>query len=58
MSIYQTLKQYLDNLITEHRMENEPVRVRCKALSVDAAIGKPDRDDYPIESHDKTSLML
>lgn len=48
MPIYQSLKQYLGNLINEHTLEGEPVHVRCKALSATEAIGNPDRDDYPI----------
>ncbi|MBU1172455.1 MAG: hypothetical protein KKD44_23090 [Proteobacteria bacterium] len=48
MTIYNTLKQYLDALISDLGFSDEPIHVRCQALSVEQAIGKPDRDDYPI----------
>jgi uncharacterized protein (DUF4213/DUF364 family) len=48
MSIYDDLTRYLDHQITAHDLSKETISIRCQALSVEEAIGKPDRDDYPI----------
>lgn len=48
MNIYEELKQYLGNLTRKHNLGTDSVFVRCSALTVEQAIGTPDRDDYPI----------
>jgi len=48
MNIYDELKHYLEKQIITHDLSRESITIRCQALSVENAIGKPDRDDYPI----------
>ncbi len=46
--LYQTLKEEYRKLLTEHRLEGEAVRISCRALSAEEAIGETKRKDFPI----------
>jgi len=46
--LYQMLKESFQGLIVEHHLEEEPVKISCRALSAEEAIGKTKRKDFPI----------
>ncbi len=46
--IYEACKNALKKEMERRRPGDEPIRVRCKALTAEEAIGNPDHDDYPI----------
>ncbi len=46
--LYQTLQKALQDVVQQHRLAEQPVNIRCKALSSEEAIGKPKHDDYSI----------
>ena len=46
--LYRTLKESFQRLITEHHLEQEPVKISCRALSAEEAIGETKRKDFPI----------
>ena len=48
IEVYQTLQTALQNVVRQHQLTGQPVKIRCKALSAEEAIGKPKHDDYPI----------
>lgn len=48
MTVYDELKGYLEELTRKHNLGRDSILVRCSALTAEQAIGKPDRDDYPI----------
>ena len=47
-TIYDTLKNALEEKIISHDLADQPIDITCKALSAKQAIGTPDHDDYPI----------
>ena len=49
MSILEELKVSFGALAATHNLLGKQVRVRVKPLSADQAIGRPDRDDFPIQ---------
>jgi hypothetical protein len=48
LSIYDTLQQYLTDLIRENRLEKQEIVVRAKVLTTEEAIGNPEDKDYPL----------
>ena len=46
--LYQTLKESFKKLIAEYNLEQEPVKISCRALSAEEAIGETKRKDFPI----------
>lgn len=46
--LYRTLKESFQRLIAEHHLEREPVKISCRALSTEEAIGETKRKDFPI----------
>ena len=46
--VYEELRGALGREIRRHNLSEKNITVRTKALSAEEAIGKPDRDDYPI----------
>ena len=46
--LYEKLKESFQKLIDEHHLEQEPVKISCRALSVEEAIGETKRKDFPI----------
>jgi uncharacterized protein (DUF4213/DUF364 family) len=46
--IYEKLRNALAEIAYKHALLNEPVAISCSALSAEAAIGKPEHQDYPI----------
>ena len=46
--LYQTLKEAFQKLIAAHQLEQEPVKITCRALSAEEAIGETKRKDFPI----------
>lgn len=49
MSLFEQLRKAFTATVAQHGLEKEPLRVRCRALSVDEAIGSPEENDYPIQ---------
>jgi uncharacterized protein (DUF4213/DUF364 family) len=47
-NIFDTLKTALQHELQRHHLSEQPVHVRCKALSAKEAIWSPEHDDYPI----------
>lgn len=47
--MFKKLMTAFITVVAEHGLENEPLKVRCRALSVDEAIGNPQQNDYPIQ---------
>ncbi|MDY4971074.1 MAG: DUF364 domain-containing protein [Lachnospiraceae bacterium] len=45
---YQTLKQRFEQLLDENGIRNETVKITCRSLSPEEAIGKTKRRDFPI----------
>ncbi len=48
LNIYEKLKEALNKEIVKNRLLGHKIRIRCKALSAEEAIGRPTHDDYPI----------
>lgn len=48
MKIYEKLKNALRKEIERSKLSGKGVSIRCRALSAEEAIGKPEHDDYPI----------
>jgi len=48
MDLYKELREALRKEIHKHNLSGQNISVRCKALSVIEAIGKPEHNDYPI----------
>ena len=48
MNLYEELREALRKEIEKHNLSGQNISVRCKALSAEEAIGKPEHDDYPI----------
>ncbi len=46
--LYRTLKESFQSLIAEHHLEQESVKITCRALSAEDAIGETKRKDFPI----------
>ena len=47
-NIYEKLQEALADAAGKHDLLNEPVTINCSVLSAEAAIGKPEHQDYPI----------
>lgn len=47
--MFEKLMAAFKKAVTEHGLEKEVLKVRCRALSVDEAIGNPEDNDYPIQ---------
>ena len=43
--LYRTLKESFQRLINEHHLEQEPVKISCRALSAEEAIGETKRKE-------------
>lgn len=43
------LKKQISNIIKEHKIKDEIVRIQAKVLSAQEAIGNPEHNDYPIQ---------
>lgn len=54
--MYKILKERLKDIIDKHGLGNEQIQVKAKILSVEEAIGSPERKDYPIQKG-KESLI-
>ncbi len=48
MDIYEEMKKHLYKLAQKHRLLDEKVMVKGRALSTEEAIGRPLRTDYPL----------
>ena len=48
IELYRSLKGSFQRLIKEHHLEQEPVKITCRALSAEEAIGETKRKDFPI----------
>lgn len=48
MNLYGELKKALGKEIRKHHLSGQNINVRCKVLSPEEAIGKPNHDDYPL----------
>ncbi len=48
MDIYEEMKKHLYELAQKHRLLDEKVMVKGRALSTEEAIGRPQRTDYPL----------
>ncbi len=48
MDLYEKLRESLEKEIQKHHLSGRNISIRCKALSAEEAIGKPEHDDYPI----------
>jgi len=47
-TIYDTLRNALEEKVISHNLVNEFINIKCKALSAREAIGSPEHNDYPI----------
>ena len=47
--LYSELKSKAHRTLEAHRLLNERVRVKARALSPEEAIGNPETDDFPIQ---------
>jgi uncharacterized protein (DUF4213/DUF364 family) len=47
--MFEKLMAAFKKTVAEHGLEKEPLKVRCRALTVDEAIGNPEENDYPIQ---------
>jgi len=48
MTIYDSLKQAMIDLIRENRLESDEVIIKARPLTPDEAIGNPEDKDYPL----------
>ena len=48
MNLYEKLREALGKEIRKHNLSGQNISVRCKVLSAEEAIGKPNHDDYPL----------
>jgi len=48
MNLYDELQTALKKQVDAHNLSGQRIRIRCKALSAEEAIGNPEHDDYPI----------
>ena len=47
-TLFNSLRVALKREIIAHNLSDQRINVRCKGLSAEEAIGKPEHDDYPI----------
>lgn len=48
VAVYRTLKNFLDKQARDNNLLGEKVSIHGKVLSTEEAIGKPQRQDFPL----------
>jgi hypothetical protein len=47
--VYKLLKKGIDQLLIEENLFDEKVKITCRTLTPEEALGNPERDDFPLQ---------